>query len=292
MRPIYENIPSTDKSSIHSHKATNQYVDIPWHYHPEIEITHIHRGKGTRYIGTSIGRFNPGEVTLIGPNIPHLWINDKEYYVKSSNLEHEDWVIQFRDNLWGDKFLELPEMLKIKKMILRSQRGIVFKVGELEITKFLNIFDKMIKSPPFQRIPLLIEILGIMADNPNWEYLNSKTYIESDIKDSERMQKIFNYVTDNYKSKISLKAVSELISLSPSGFCRYFKRINGKPFFDYVNNVRIEHACKLLLEDDILVTSVCYQSGYNNFSNFSRHFKKITGYSPLKYRRVMQFENK
>lgn len=292
MKPLYENIFSHKESSIHAHKAINKFLDIPWHYHPEIEITHIHNGTGKRYIGTSISRFQPGEVALIGPNIPHLWVNDKKHYQKNSKLEHEDWVIQFREDIWGEKFLDLPEMFKIKKMLSRAQRGLVFSFDKTTLVKFLNIFEELINANSFRKIPLLIEILGMMTENENWEYLNSKVYNDSNLLDSERMQKVFKFVTDNFREKIKLEDAAKLIPLSPSGFSRYFKKTNDKTFFEYVNDVRIELACRLLLENDLLITQICYECGFNNFSNFSRHFKKITGYSPLKYRKMLSFKEK
>ena len=292
MKPIYENIDSLKNASIHAHKAVNKFLEIPWHYHPEIEITHIHKGIGKRYIGTSISAFKPGEVALIGPNIPHLWVNDKSHYIRESKLEHEDWVIQFKENFWGKDFLSLPEIQGIKRLLKRSYRGLIFNFDNIQLSKFLELFGKLISSDSFSRIPLLLEMLGMMEKCNNWEYLNSESYSGAKLNDSERLQKVFNYVTDNFNKKISLEAAAAIISLSPSGFSRYFKKLNGKTFFEYVNAVRIEHACRYIIYKDLSITQICYECGYNNFSNFSRHFKKLTGYSPLKYRQMLRFEEK
>ena len=289
MQPIFEKISSSRDSSIHTHQAINKYVNIPWHYHPEIEITHIHHGSGTRYVGTNVGRFNPGEVTLIGPNIPHLWVNDKEYYNENSKLEHEDWVIQFKNNFWGSEIVELPEFKKIRMMLTKAPRGVVLNFNENILIDFLNTFEKLLNSKSYHRISLLIELLGMMADNNDWKYLNSNAYYDVNHTDSERMQRVFTFVTDNYKKNISVKHAAELISLSTSGFSRYFKKLNGKSFIEYVTEVRIDNACKMLINGEFQITEVCYESGFNNFSNFSRHFKNITGFSPLKYRKLHSF---
>lgn len=290
MKPSYEKIPTQLNTSFHIHRAVNKYSNIPWHFHPEMELTYIHKGKGTKYIGNSISHFQPGEIVLLGPNIPHLWKNDSDFYHDKSHLTHEDWVIQFDKSFWGETFLHLPEMNKIKGLLDNATRGIVIRFDQAKSENFKTLFDRIFFAESFVKLQLFIEMLGLIAYYGQNSYLNTEVLNEANPRDSERMKRVYTFITNNYLKEIKLKDAASLIGLSVTGFCRYFKKLNNKSFIEYVNEVRIGHACKKLQEKEVSITEVCYDSGFNNFSNFSRQFKKITGMNPNQYRKNYNFE--
>lgn len=290
MKPLYEKVPTQLNTSFHVHRAVNKYLDIAWHFHPETEMTYIYKGSGTKFIGNSLSSFSPGEIVLIGPNIPHLWKNDIEYYQNESKLTHEDWVIQFDKSFWGEHFLNLPEMQRIKSLLEDANRGVAIHFDVNMHKKFVDLFDRLFFAESFVKLQILIELLGMIALYGQKSFLNTYIANDSNRSDTERMSKVYAYVTQNYLDEITLKEAADSIGLSVTGFCRYFKKINRKSFIEYVNEVRIGHACKRLQEKEISITEICYDSGFNNFSNFSRQFKKYIGMSPIQYRKKFIFD--
>lgn len=283
MELLYENIPTRQDHSFHTHRAVHPYLYTPWHHHEELELIYVHRGSGTRYVGNHVARFEPGEVVLIGSGVPHVWKNDDEYYEENSGLEAEVWVIHFPEQFWGEEFSRLPEMRHVNGMLANAQRGIAFEFTE-DRDQFLERFTKLLQAESIDRVHLLLEMFGILAEKTNRRYLNARMNKNPSELESDRLQKVYTYVTDNFLEEISLEEAADAAGLSATGFCRFFKRYNNKTFINYVNEVRVEHACHLLREKDIAVTEVCYASGFNNFSNFSRRFNSFTGLSPRQYR--------
>ncbi len=285
MEPIKESIPSDHFHSFHVHRAVHKYLYTPWHYHPEMEIIYVHQGTGTRYVGNNVSPFEPGEIVLMGPNLPHVWQNDRIYYHEDSKLTAEVWVIHFLADFWGEQFINLAELKPVKDLFHKASRGILFNFSDKTKNKFITNFEKLLAAQSFERLKIILELFGLMAECQDLSFLNTTPVLQTNISDSERLQRVYSYVLDNYLKEIHLEEVAEIANLSVTGFCRYFKKINSKTFIEYVNEVRVEHACRLLREEDTSVTASCYESGFNNFSNFSRHFKKITGLSPIQYRK-------
>lgn len=269
--------------SIRKFDETAQNSEPFWHMHPEIEIVYINKGSGTRHIGRHLGNYINGDLIMIGSNLPHYGFTNRFTKYKS------EVVIQFREDFLGKDLFASPEMLSIGALFHKAKNGISFsgntltQVGErLESMFYMSHFEKAIE---------LIKILKALSTSRDATILNaySQSLIHTDTSTS-RMDDVYKYVAHHFQDEISLDDVCELINMSVTSFCRFFKKNTGKTFVQYLNEFRIIHACKLLSEGTMSVTDVCFDSGYNNFSHFNRNFKKQIGKSPSEYRKEMKLE--
>jgi len=270
-----------DTSFAVEHNYISHFVS-PWHFHPETEIILIVQGSGTLFAGDYMKPFAPGAIALIGPNLPHVWMNDKEYFKPKSKLIAESIVIKFSDIFPGKEFISLPESIRIKKLLEQSSRGIIFlnKTRKILEEKILDLSNQK----DFDRIILVMSILNLMSKSNEFIFLSSKGYnnVFND-SDCERIDKVYKFVMDNYTRDISLDEISSIANMSPTAFCRYFKARTLKTFSEFVNEVRIGYACKLLIEKKYSISEVSYRCGYNYLSNFFKQFRVIMKMTPLEY---------
>jgi AraC-like DNA-binding protein len=259
-----------------------------WHYHPEIELVHIHRGIGTRFIGNKIERFKPDEMVLLGSNLPHLFRCDKKYY-NGKKLIAEASVIHFVPSLLGNTFYELPENQLLIKLFNKAQQGLKI-TGKTKHTVSL-LMKQLFNAQGIQRLILLLNILHSISISKSNKFISAKSFDFSwDEAENNRLNSIYQYILANFSSGITLEQIASVANLAPHSFCRYFKSRTKKTFSVFMLEIRVENACKLLNETDKSVAQICYESGFNNFSNFNRYFKNITGYTPLQYKKNSQKE--
>lgn len=256
-----------------------------WHYHPELELVLTLKSTGTRFVGDSIKKFEEGDLVLIGKNLPHMWVNDDKYFDKNSGLIAKDIVIHFKQEFLGVPFFETKEMRHISELFHRVRHGIKFVNVE---TKILNEIKSILKLEGFERTMKFIRILNLLAGHDHYELLSSEGFINSyDKTQNETLDKTYEYIFENFSNPISLKDVAHIANMNSSSFSRYFKRINRKTFSRYLIEIRIGYACKLLMERKGNIAAICYESGFNNISNFNRQFKAIMQKSPTEYLRVL-----
>jgi len=252
-----------------------------WHYHPELELVYIGKSTGTRFIGDGIEKFSEGDLVLIGKNLPHMWLNDEVYFETDSGLVSEAIAIHFKDDFLGTGFLDTMEMKPILQLIKRAGQGIKFSNID---HKVIENIKKLHKLEPFEKTIKFIQILYKLANHEEYQLLSSPGFLNSFNKtDNKGLDEIYEFVFKNFNQPIGSKDVAEIVKMNPSAFSRFFKRIHRKTFTRYLNEIRIGYACKLLIENKNNITPVCYESGFNNISNFNRHFKSITGMSPSEY---------
>lgn len=272
---------STDYNSFKVQQNRYPHFLKMWHYHPELELVHIVKSSGAHFIGDNIERFEGGEVILIGKNVPHMWLNDDKYFSSPSENSAEAFSVHFKKDFLGDRFLLAPEVKKIGVLLEKAGRGIKF--NNLE-NKVIEDFKGLIDLQPFKRMIRFIEILQILADHKDYKVLSSSSFLDTFLKTgNKRLNKLYEYVYNNFKNDLNSKDVSEHIGMNASAFSRYFKRVHRKTFTTYLNEIRVGYACKLLLENEVNITAIGFESGFNNLSNFNRQFKAITKLSPTKY---------
>lgn len=259
-----------------------------WHFHPEIELIYIHKGRGTRFIGNNICRFESNELVLIGSNLAHMWRCDPEYFLKDSELIAEVTVIYFNRDFLGDKFFSIPELKIISFLLEKAKQGI--KITGDTRNEVKDLITQLSDARGAERIVTLINILDKIATTKEKEFINSNYHqVKFDEFEANRLNQIFQHTLTNFQKKISLSEIASVANLSAKAFCRYFKLKTRKTYYNFLLEVRVAHACNLLLEKDITVYEVCYESGFNNLSNFNRYFKKIMSKTPLEYKKEHLF---
>lgn len=288
MKAFLEQVPVCNDSSFLVREFNVPYFEAPLHFHPVFELTLITEGNGKRFIGDHIGDFGEGDLVLIGPDLPHFYRCAPEYYSPGSTLRSKAIIIQFNESFLGEGFFSVPEMRKIKLMFSDATRGINFK-GQTQ-----NLVEKKLKkiknATEFDKLSQLLSILDLLSRSEETEMLSRQRVIGNNPKDNERMNKVYEFVMGNFTKSINLKDVADKSNMSEAAFCRYFKKKTRKTFTSFLNELRISHACKLLLEDDFNVAEICYRSGFENVSNFNRQFKTITSLNPLTYKHQFKKE--
>ena len=248
-------------------------------------MVYIKKSTGTIFVGDSIKKFQPGDLILIGSQLPHLWLNDSKYFDRN-DLKAEAWVIHFNLFCLGPQFFQLPEMAKIDRMLIASKVGLKI-IGQSK-SKIVKALSTIMHKDSFDRVLSLLTILGWIADEPEKKRLASLSFIDSYAKaPGSKLDIVYEYIFNNFKENIHLEQIAELAHMNPSSFSRYFKQVTNKTFTAFLNEVRIGFACKLILEQNKMnIAEIGFESGYNNLSNFNKQFKNVTGMTPTEYLQI------
>ncbi len=264
-----------------THHVESFFLKV-WHYHPELELVLSLKSSGTRFVGDSIKKFDEGDVVLIGKNLPHMWLNDESYFQEDSDKVAEDIVIHFNKEFMGAEFLNAHEMKPIAELLYKSRYGIKFISPPRKVIKGIKKINRLAEG--FTRTLKFLQILNLLANQPAYELLSSEGFVNSFKKNqNESLDKTYEYIFENFDKPISLSDVAAIANMNASAFSRFFKRVNRKTFSRYLNEVRIGFACKQLIENKSKIATICYESGYNNISNFNRQFRAIKNMSPTEY---------
>jgi AraC-like DNA-binding protein len=282
MIAVFEKTPLGEDESFFIGISQDDLEENTWHYHNNYEISFITEGAGKRIIADSIEDFQPGDLVFIGKNLPHVWIADKEH----ANVSHtfESVFLQFTSDILHPQLLALPEFKYVARALVLSERG-------LQITgETLNEISKWMLQMPymegFDRIIHFYMILDIIGRSTHWNPLASKEYMKTRFTPgNKRVAKIHEYLMNNYKYEVDLNQLAKIINMTESALCRFFKSNTGMTLFEYLNRIKTDFACKLLMNNDLSILEVCLDSGYNNLSHFNKQFKKNTGLSPSEYRK-------
>ena len=260
------------------------YFDPSWHFHPEFQLFIVLAGTGTRFIGDSVHPFKRGDVVFTGPNLPHVWRSDQEYFVHNGGLSTEGIVVYFHEHILGEAFLKTNEAYKIRQLFAHARRGMSFP-GAIVDRIERNMWE-LLEARDFNRVLLLLQLLNDLANTDHFSLLATAGYTNT-LKDADtrRMNDVHAYVMSNFRDKITLQEAAAIANMTPTSFSRYFRIHANKTFSGFVTEIRIGHACKLLAEKKIPVSQISDESGFHTVSNFNRQFRNFTGYNPLEYRR-------
>lgn len=258
------------------------YFTYPWHFHSEFEILYVIEGSGTRFVADSMEPFESGDLVILGSNLPHFWRSDEKYHAEGSLEKMNYIVVHFQNDLVREPILDYPEFHLIKQMLALASKGIRFlppfsaKAGKQ--------VQKIAGSSGIERVVALLLLLDDMAKTEHFRLLAGELYQQqNNYFSDDRLTKVLHYLNTSYQQKIDLDKVAEIANLHPSAFCRYFREKTGKSLSEYLLGMRIGYACKLITEGRLSVSQICFESGFNNLSNFNRTFKKHTGLTPTSY---------
>jgi len=287
MRPVprpahRELVPRDSSTAITIRDVKANSFTYPWHYHPELELILIVEGQGLRYVADSIHEFEPGDLCLVGGGTPHCWLSRP-----TPGQPVRALVVQFPRDVFGDGFLELAATQPLVTLLKRASQGLVVDdPTRAEVaTRMWQLTDPTVVD--LDKVLTLLTMLSTMARSPNCRTLSlSVGHRPETDRDATRAGRLMRHIHDHAAERLSQRDVASLVGMSPGAFSRFFTRHFGKPFVAYVAEVRVGHACRLLLEGDMNISEVAYHVGFNNLANFNRHFLRLKGTTPSSFRRI------
>lgn len=245
------------------------------HQHEEIQISYIINGTGKLLVGDSIHQFSKGDIYVIGSNLPHIF--------KSIPGEYDAHMatVFFTEHTFGENFFNLPYFKELQSFFLNSNSGFKVISNEKNISKTILKLASQEKMQRFVTFLQLLELLGNVTIEPLSKFIYSKTLTSNE---GERLQVIFDFVFKNFQKHIALEEISKMAFMTTNAFCRFFKQRTNKTFFQFLIELRVEHACQLLSsKKELNINLISDLSGFNSISNFNKKFKKIKGVTPTQY---------
>ncbi|AKD54527.1 AraC family transcriptional regulator [Spirosoma radiotolerans] len=264
-------------------KLVEPHFDPNWHFHPQYQLFLVEEGTGTRFIGDSIKPFGPGDLVFLGPNLPHLWRSDQVYFDRQSTLKTRGIVVYFTEDFLGNDFFTRQEMAPIRQLLDQARQGLEW-TKDTRSRAEMALHNLTNQAVGFDRVLGLLTLLNDLSRATDYRHLTSPGYTNT-VKPTEtdRMQLVHDYVLGHFPDDLSLDTIADLAGMTSPAFCRYFKTRANKTFSEFVSEVRIGHACKLLMDGKLNITQISFESGFRTLSNFNRQFKDITGQTPSAY---------
>lgn len=276
MKAKLEDIPSVKgASSFHAYRFQVPFFEFKWHYHPEYELTYIVKGSGYRIVGNSYEQYSDGDLVLLGSNLPHTWTSKPD-----NTFASEAIVIQFSSE-FITPFLVLQESNQIKQLLEYSDRGLRIAVDEMLVSNIMEL-------PKIQGMDRVLKLIWILEEitKRQCDYIAPNTFHNVVSKKNEfRINKACTFLQNNFNQKISLKQVADLIYLTESNFCKFFKKATGKTYSDYLNELRINEACRMLVQTEQTINEISYACGFETLSYFNRVFLFKKAITPSTFRK-------
>lgn len=277
MKALIQKLPLDRESSFVARTYRTPYFETPWHQHLEIELVLMTESEGTAFIGDALTEYRPDDVYLLGENLPH-WFRKADPDSVGSAV-----VVHFTKSFWGQPFLDLPEMNAVKSLLEFSVQGLRLQ-GELRqrVAEQLRCIEQQ---RGFSQLATLLDSLHQISQSGEYTLINQSPVLTYSSADQVQIHTVMEYTMANFRQKIRLEEVSGLTHRSVSAFCQYFKKSTKKSYVQFLTEIRLAHACKLLMTTSLPITQICFESGFHNWANFSKHFKQQLGLSPRQYRR-------
>ena len=249
------------------------------HQHEEIQISYIINGSGKLLVGDSIHPFSAGDIFVIGSNLPHVFKSI------AGNEDAHMLTVFFTDSTFGAHFFQLPYFKDLKSFFINAISGFKVMSNKKQLTQQILALQSLQKLQRFTSFLELLEQLSKAATEPLSKFIYAKTLSSNE---GERLQEIFDFVFKNFQQPILLDDISKMAYMTPNAFCRFFKQRTNKTFFQFLIELRVEHACQLLnSKKDLNINMISDLSGFNSISNFNKKFKKIKGLTPTQYQKSL-----
>jgi AraC-like DNA-binding protein len=253
---------------------------VRWHFHPEYELHLVTSTIGNRYVGDHIGPFVPGDFVLVGPNLPHNWISNVG---PGETVEERCIVLMFSQECISGCLSLFPELRFVERLLKEASQGLKFGASLSERAE--PLMRELLKSEGARRISLFIEMLDHLGrDADRTPLASAKFRLDPSVYMSKAMNSVLDFVGRNVAGELKEADLAKLNGQSLSAFSRSFRKLTGLTFVQYVTAMRIELACQHLTQDDLTITEICYEIGFNNLSNFNRQFLLLKGMPPSKFR--------
>lgn len=273
--------PKRMDQSIEVIEVDESYSGCSWHFHPELQLCHVESGFGQRLIGDRVCEIQPGEVILLGANLPHVW-----RYDSTADDDIQATVVHFDESVLGSDWLQRPELRDVRLLLTRAGQGLQARGDVRE--HLIEKIGALTNAHGLRRIIVLLEILQVMAESRDLETVCSSGYqpVAAEL-DVERLRRACDYIKEHAHESLDRETVARVIHMSATGFSRFFKAHTGMTFQEFVSDVRISRACQLLANTDLLITDIALQCGFGELSTFNRTFKRFRDTTPTKYRALV-----
>lgn len=284
MKVVPFNVPKISKQAFRFQDDKLTYFYDELHQHPEIQIMLIVKSSGTLVAGDYVGRFEPGELYIIGSGQAHVFRNDDIYYQAKSKLKAHSYSLYFDENYFGQHFWQLDELESVRNFSRRAERGLkVTGTTKEAVTNLIQLIDQQ---KGLDKLLLFFQILNKLSSTKELNTLSVSSHNpDYSHREGKRMNEILQFTFRESYRKIYINEVADVANLSTEAFCRYFKMRTRKTYTNFLNEVRISNACKLIIQKDLSIQEICWQAGFSNLSNFNRIFRKVTGKTPTTYLR-------
>ena len=253
-----------------------------WNTHPEVEIHLVRSASGVALVGDHVGTFEPGHLAVVGGGLPHDWVTPMP---RGEVIRGRDIVVQFHPDRLRSAAAALPELAEVEGMLAEAARGLAFS-GETR-RRGAELLERMGVVGGLERLTLFLQLLVVLSASRERRLLSSEGFVPTtDRRSLDTMGVALAFVVKNATADIRLSDLAAHLGMSEWACSRFFKRNTGNTFTDYVAQLRIGHACKLLSETDLTMTEICFEAGYRNLSNFNRSFQLQRSLTPSSYRRL------
>ena len=282
MKLIQKNTESLINRRVDITRKEIPVLDSSWHYHKEYELLLITKSTGIRFVGDSVSRFYPGDLTLVGPYLPHLWRNDPDYYSEDDTNKVKTIIVKFTRDFIGEQTMNNPEFKNIRALLEDSRFGVTFGMHTSEALheEIVGLIDQS----PSQQVIRLLDILDRLSGSKERLMLSTTDMRQFTSDQSQRLDSVIKFISDRYSEDIGLDDVATVACMTTNSFCRFFKNKTNKSFTRFLNEMRIRNATRILVQEDHPVAEVSSMVGYQSITNFNRQFKMIMGTTPQSYR--------
>jgi len=287
MKELLEEIKLNPRESFYIGIFQDHIDKSHWHYHQEFELSFITEGSGKRIVGDSIEEFHPGDLIFIGPRIPHVWLAEETHRQQHSGRTLESVYMLFNQEIIPPGLTQLPEFENVRKAVKLSERGI--RITDETLNEVSSIMLQLPYMNNIKRLMFFYEIMDLIGRSESFTYLASEEYIKTKFETTNtRIHRIHEFLMKNYQNEIDLEEVADIVHMAPASVCRFFKSSTGLTVFEYLNKIKIEYACQLLLNTDLNIVDISYDCGFNNLSHFNKQFKKFIGKTPTQFRKLRE----
>jgi AraC-like DNA-binding protein len=262
----------------------DKHFDPVWHFHSDYQLFWVAEGHGTRFIGDDVRRFESGELVFTGPDLPHLWRSDDEYFDRNSAAHAQGIVLYLKEDFLGIMQQEKDEFTGLKKLFEKSKRGLDIKGTTKD--EVIRKMKGLLKSTGTRGIISVLEMLDCICESKELHYISHASYTNTfGENEANRMSKVYAYVMDHLRQDIRLNEIAKELCMTPTSFSRYFTMKTNQPFSRFVIGLRIQQATKLLVEDEKSIAEISWECGFKTLSHFNKQFRESMQLTPSAYRK-------